>query len=228
MSDRRTAFTLIELLVVIAIVAVLASVLIPELSKMILLSRETQCVNNLRQIGGAMLSHAGEHNGQMPIAGGVILYHTTDPVTHLPGWTEQLEPYIGTNRDVFICPSSGPIIPTNAQYSYFQGCHAAMVANGKYAPLQLPLVSSPSMYILGGDIAAASVFPDQGALDADKNDYSQNPAFTPMTRVFHGKKVNLLFADGHVGAFGAFDRTVMNVRYSLRPDGTGYDYSDPD
>lgn len=225
MRARKNAFTLIELLVVIVIVAVLASVLIPELTKMTLMSRSAQCVSNLRQIGAALLSHAGDHNGQMPTSGGTILYHTTDPNTGLPGWTEQLEPYLGTNRTIFICPSSGPIIPNNAQYGYFQGCHAAYAATGGAAPVRMPLVAVPSKYILGGDIALGTMFT---AADADKDDYAQNPAFATMTRVFHGKKVNLVFADGHVGTFAAFDRNAMTVRYNLRPDGTGYDYSDPD
>ena len=228
MPARKDAFTLVELMVVIAVIAVLAGVLLPVLMKMTLMSKNTQCLSNLRQIGAAMLNHAGDHDGQMPTSGGTILYHTTDPTTGLPGWTEQLEPYLGPNRQIFVCPSSGPIIPSNAQYSYFQGSHAAYVATGGYAPLRLSLVAAPSMYILGGDIASDAVFPDRGALDADKTDSTKNPAFAPMTKIFHGKRVNLLFADGHVGTFTTFDPTLMNVRYNLRPDGTGYSYSDTD
>ena len=225
MPARKNAFTLLELLVVIAIVAVLASVLIPEISKMILMSRSAQCVSNLRQIGAALLNHAADHSGLMPTPGGDISYGAVSPDTNLPGWTEQLSPYLGTNRSIFVCPSSGPIIASNVQYSYFQGCHAAMVANGGYSPLRLPLVAAPSKYILGGDIASGSLFT---ATNADKDDYTLNPAFAPMTRIFHGKKVNLVFADGHVGTFAAFDRNFMTVRYNLRPDGTGYTYSDTD
>lgn len=224
MHARKNAFTLLELLVVIVIVAVLASVLIPQLTKMTLLSRNTQCISNLRQIGAALLSHAGEHNGLMPTAGAEIAYHAISADTGLPGWTEQLEPYLGTNRKIFVCPSSGPIIPNNAQYGYFLGCHATTVATGGFAALRVSLLAVPSKYILGGDIALGTMF---SATDADKDDYAQNPAFATMTRIFHGKKVNLVFADGHVGTFAAFDRNAMTVRYGLRPDGTGYNYSDP-
>ena len=224
MPARKNAFTLLELLVVIAIVAVLASVLFPELMKMTLMSRNTQCISNLRQIGAALLNHAGDHNGQMPTAAtNPVAYHAIDPQTGLPGWTEQLEPYLGTDRTVFICPSSGPILPTNAQYSYFMGCRAAYVANGGFAPVRVTLLAVPSKYILGGDIASDSLY---SATDADKNDYTLNPAFAPMTRIFHGKRVNLVFADGHVGTFAAFDNTAMTVRYNLHPDGTGYSYTD--
>ena len=221
MKSKPAAFTLIELLVVITVVAILAGLLLPVLSRVQENARSIKCTSNLRQIGAALIAFAGEHNATFPLSGAVIPYQTTDPATGLPGWTEQVAPYIGTNRSIFVCPSSSKILPNNVQYSYFQGAHAAYVANNNnFAALQQTRISLPSHYILGGDINRQMFDPT----DADKDDFSQDPAFSATPSPFHGGHVNLVFADGHTGAFTAFDTNVMNTHYDLKPDGTGYGY----
>jgi len=97
-TGARRGFTLIELLVVIAIIAILASMLLPALSRAKEAGRRIQCINNLKQLGLSISMYADENEGMLPPHS-----HPTAATPKAGRWCDRIYPYFQDLR-LLVCP----------------------------------------------------------------------------------------------------------------------------
>jgi prepilin-type processing-associated H-X9-DG protein len=192
-------------------VGLISALAVPALKKAQEYGERGRDISNLRQIGTALLAHAGDHQNTFPAAAGRMGWGQTSPITGLPSWTEQISPYLSGNTNVFFSRRALlPDPPGSPSPGYFLGTRPVMAAERRFGPVHLSRLQAPSQTILGGLVAAPGLFQTD---DWDKDDYTQSPAFGPDKKSRLPGPVPILFADGHVRECPFFDTNSMTTEY---------------
>ncbi len=216
----KKVFTLIELLVVIAIIAILASMLLPALSKARAAAQKIKCTSNLKQIGLGLAMYTTTNDDYAPRT----LWSAT-----VPGWCDQTAYMLGMvtrpdssdtsdkwwNAKIFMCPSAQLI-------TWCYGASPTVSADGT---MQITRVTNPTGVLWVADKNDSSLSDGSGSTMANHSttgdpstgngSYSGNLAkyidggawsiSTPET-YRHSDKINILYVDGHVGDHGKSPR----------------------
>jgi prepilin-type N-terminal cleavage/methylation domain-containing protein/prepilin-type processing-associated H-X9-DG protein len=107
---RPSGFTLIELLVVIAIIAILASLLLPTLTRAHEQGRRVKCTSNQKQLALSWLMYAGDNNDSLAHNGYISGGGSASTPLWIQGWY---------NHNAFPQDSTNRLLLTDARFALF-------------------------------------------------------------------------------------------------------------
>lgn len=171
----RNGFTLIELLVVIAIIAILAAILFPVFSKAREKARQSQCINNQKQIALAVNIYIQENDEACPVAETF--------------WTD-----INVPAKVKYCPNAKNV-NGGLSYAYNGGANKLHLSG-----LSLGKIEEPSQTILTGDSMAAGGIIPAGTFSAIGDFLAPASISTVLEMGRHNGLIICSFLDSHVEA----------------------------
>jgi prepilin-type N-terminal cleavage/methylation domain-containing protein/prepilin-type processing-associated H-X9-DG protein len=211
------AFTLIELLVVIAIIAILAGMILPALSKAKVKAKQTECLNNLRQVGLAVLNYADDHDDK------VQYWSPLDPKFT---WGA----LIYTNQNVgspavFRCPAYPPKSLTNwfATYGIWTDPPDGLTAGSFRENLVLSRIKDPVNHAQVADTTSRGRM-GWGAVQF--HTFSTNAQEQVHAR--HNNAADIWFIDGHVEGVRKPRLESFGIQALFGPDTIpGYYYPPP-
>ncbi len=207
-------FTLIELLVVIAIIAILASMLLPALSKARASAQGAKCLSNIKQIGLGVAMYTGDFNDSLPMqqpsyAADVEQTDTSYPGKNYKGgiytgdgwhqtWMDLIHPYTGSIA-LFRCPA-GKYDQWCPSYGYNSDASGWTFggATTKGAPAKVTAFKNPSNFITHIDFGSTynKMEPYYFYIVVTPSNSSYTD-FYSRTFVHGGNSASTLYVDGH-------------------------------
>ncbi len=220
---RRAGFTLIELLVVIAIIAILASMLLPALSKAKEKGRQIKAVTNLKQLTICAISYALDNGGRfaenVPIAGASSNSWIQGDMSDNVGTYGQVTPGVLDSTNM-VTISTGKFWPYNNSYGIYQ-CPSdtsntkgvprvrSFSMSGWLGTARMQLIAGNGNYrafLKDSDLLAPGpsrtwMLVDEHQLSINDGwffvDMSRQRPFADMVATHHNRGYGLSFCDGH-------------------------------
>ncbi len=203
---RRKGFTVIELLVVIAIIAILAALLFPVLMRAKNSARQSACMSNLKQIGGAFALYMNDFDDLWPLGLDPADKYTPQiwasfpdfqrRIPELPLMHDLLQTYLPL-RSVWECPADKGQIIDDISFELMQTSHSYRQYGSSYyyrTELTVRQLSGTSL----PDISAINVYFDgSGAWHTGADLLRPEDTFPEIDKKFQRYRYNVLFGDMH-------------------------------
>ena len=229
---RKKNFTLIELLIVIAIIAIIASLLLPALSKARITANSANCISNMKQIGTGSAQYSADFQDYLLPAS-----MSEWGIGYEQNWIYLSYPYVfgramptanNPKNTPYICPGAlpedlsfyknRPI--TNLSYNGRLGARKYDLTGWTSLPRKINRCQKPGSSIVAWDVKRVTVSGNEYKDNTGNHRfYYDKEHLRTCSPRRHGGYDNLLFADGHAAKENVYMLANSTALYKMfQPD----------